>query len=414
MGAVGLAFSMEGMYGDGMNLYEYLGSNPWNRSDPLGLSWDPFSMVDDYLAETAGSRAAFLTQIGQDAAAVAVVTATIASYLPFPGVGALGDLALYALGEQTGAETAAMLALGVIPGGKLLGNFGSYLSKIGSSAWRGAKHYAGKFGKAVFQAASYATPLGLAKRALDFLGRKPGAACGCFTASTLVWTATGLIPIQQVSAGDPVLVRDEATGEVAYEPVTAEIVTHDAALLELKLRHDDGRCETIQTTDEHPFRLIDSQGEARWTRADTLEPGAILQTLEGSATVEAVSFSSLRTTVHNLSVAGRPNYFVGSDGVWGHNCPGYRQIFIEIFEASGRKFPAGHHVHHRIPQRYRDLFPDEVDEPSNWVGVPRRVHENINGEWNKFRARYKDPTADHVRTFVMWIDANYSQHYLRP
>jgi hypothetical protein len=35
------------MYGDGMNLYEYLGSNPITRNDPLGLSWDPFDMVDE-------------------------------------------------------------------------------------------------------------------------------------------------------------------------------------------------------------------------------------------------------------------------------------------------------------------------------------------------------------------------------
>src|SRR5690606_14590305 len=61
--AVALAFSMEQMHGDGMNLYEYLGSNPWNRSDPLGLSWDPFDIVDDFLAESAGSRAALLSSI---------------------------------------------------------------------------------------------------------------------------------------------------------------------------------------------------------------------------------------------------------------------------------------------------------------------------------------------------------------
>ncbi len=44
--AIVAAFDVQGLYGDGMNLYEYLGSSPWGRRDPLGLSWDPFDMVD--------------------------------------------------------------------------------------------------------------------------------------------------------------------------------------------------------------------------------------------------------------------------------------------------------------------------------------------------------------------------------
>jgi len=43
MGAIALAMSAEDRYGDGYNLYEYLGSNPWNRSDAMGLNWE-----DDY------------------------------------------------------------------------------------------------------------------------------------------------------------------------------------------------------------------------------------------------------------------------------------------------------------------------------------------------------------------------------
>ncbi|MBX3110312.1 MAG: HNH endonuclease [Fimbriimonadaceae bacterium] len=43
MGALVAAFDVQGLYGDGMNLYEYLGSSPWNSSDPLGLyEWDDF------------------------------------------------------------------------------------------------------------------------------------------------------------------------------------------------------------------------------------------------------------------------------------------------------------------------------------------------------------------------------------
>jgi len=307
MGAVGLAFSMEGMYGDGMNLYEYLGSNPWNRSDPLGLSWDPFSMVDDYLAETAGSRAAFLTQIGQDAAAVAVVTATIASYLPFPGVGALGDLALYALGEQTGTETATMLALGVIPGGKLLGNFGSYLSKIGSSAWRGAKHYAGNFGRAIFNYTGPGAALRLGKMALDFIRKGRG----CFEAGTRVWALRGRVPIEQIEQGDFVYAQDESTGELSLREVVRTFVRRAAPIVAVTVTTAAGAQQTLDTTEEHPFHT-DARG---WVEAQGLCPGEHVTLAEGEpGTVLAVQFTPRRADVYNIEVEGLHNYFVGRDG----------------------------------------------------------------------------------------------------
>ena len=84
MSAMAAAFSIEDRYSDGPNLYEYLGSNPWGRSDPLGLSWDPFDMVDEYLAESTGAQAAFLTQLGQNAKAVAVVAVAPRNTLPLP------------------------------------------------------------------------------------------------------------------------------------------------------------------------------------------------------------------------------------------------------------------------------------------------------------------------------------------
>ena len=84
--------------------------------------------------------------MGQDAKALALMSATIASYLPFPGVGLVGDLALYAMGEQSSMALGTGIALGLIPGGKLLGKLGGFTSKLGASAWRSAKQYAGSFG----------------------------------------------------------------------------------------------------------------------------------------------------------------------------------------------------------------------------------------------------------------------------
>ncbi|MBK7406254.1 MAG: hypothetical protein IPJ41_17020 [Phycisphaerales bacterium] len=99
LGALGLAFDMEGLCGDGGNLYEYLGSSPWERSDILGLSWDPFDMVDEYLAEDAGSKAAFIDRAIGFWHTAAYLGAYIASWLPFPPAMILGEIAMAAMGE---------------------------------------------------------------------------------------------------------------------------------------------------------------------------------------------------------------------------------------------------------------------------------------------------------------------------
>src|SRR5690606_29595384 len=141
------------------------------------------------------------------------------------------------------------------------------------------------------------------------------------------WTSHGPVPIEQVKVGDLVLAKDEQTGELVFRLVTDAIVTKQAALLDLSLEQE-GRAIQLRTTDEHPF-WVEGQG---WTRADSLSPGTTVETFGGAATVLALSFTGERTTVHNISVEGNPNYFVGADGVWVHNCGDYREIFIEMFE----------------------------------------------------------------------------------
>ena len=62
MGAIALALSAEDRYGDGHNLYEYLGSNPWTRRDPLGLWLDAALLYAD-VGFTVGSLARDLTSV---------------------------------------------------------------------------------------------------------------------------------------------------------------------------------------------------------------------------------------------------------------------------------------------------------------------------------------------------------------
>lgn len=115
------------------------------------------------------------------------------------------------LGTQTGGATVAALALGIIPGGKLLGGLGKFLGKLGGSAWRAAKSYASKFGRGLLRAAGRGIR-SLSDRALSFIRRKPPALCGCFTASTLVLTPAGAVPIDSIGEDAIVLAADDEGG----------------------------------------------------------------------------------------------------------------------------------------------------------------------------------------------------------
>jgi hypothetical protein len=309
IGATLAAFSMEDMYGDGMNLYEYLGSNPVNRSDPMGLSWDPFDMVDDYLAESAGSTAAFLNNIGMGAKAVAVVAATIASYLPFPFVGNLGDVALYALGEQSGAELAGAMALGLIPGGKLgkaFGKIGSFLGRIGSAAWSAAKSYATRFAKAATSGF-----LDLGRKALNWVRRT----CGCFEPGTEVWTIDGPKPIEQVEVGDEVFAYSTETGDSDIRKVTRVFTRFGAPIVAMTLSVAGGELVTLNTTEEHPFHT-----PSGWVAVGNLAAGDSVTTASGEpATVVEVSFTDRLATVHNFEVEGLHSYYVDANGIVAHN-----------------------------------------------------------------------------------------------
>lgn len=317
IGATLAAFSMEDMYGDGMNLYEYLGSNPVNRSDPMGLSWDPFGAVDDFLAESAGSTAAFMERITGGMQVAAYVGAVMASMLPFPVTAIAADLGASYL-ENGGGMPPQLVAARKLLGYANLAVMGAFVGKVAYSATKTAIKYLMTHGLRGTVKNLIAAGKGFASKAWNWLKRKehvPGS-CGCFVAGTLVWTAVGLVPISEIQVGDEVFAEDEVTREMDLRVVTDTIVVNQAALLRIDVRDSTGKVETIETTDEHPF-MVDGVG---WRRADELRPGDVLRTLNGQASVELIAYDIRRASVYNLSVDGLPNYHIGGDGVLVHNC----------------------------------------------------------------------------------------------
>ena len=321
MDAIALAFDAESRYGDGYNLYEYLGSNPWNRSDPMGLSWDPFDMVDEYVTESAGAKAAFLERVVGGAKVATFIGLQIIAMLPFPVTALAADIGASAL---EGEMPPAIKMAGKVMGFLTLASLARSISKIGYAAGKAAAKYFATHGWRGVVKLSLA-PYSFAWKHAQRLARKAtGGACGCFVAGTLVWTSTGLIPIEDVRIGDMVLTQDESTGGLEVHEVTDEIVIEAAALLDVTLHHQDGAVEVIRTTDEHPFWVESplvigrKSGPTGWRRADGLRPGEQVRTLTGTAFIESLSFTGERQTVYNLTVHGRPNYHVGPDGVLVH------------------------------------------------------------------------------------------------
>lgn len=146
----------------------------------------------------------------------------------------------------------------------------------------------------------------------------------CFVAGTPVWTACGMIAIEQVKAGDLVWSRSETgNGPVDLRRVIQTFVTHPEELwsLDYDIDNDGQSDETIRGTAEHPFWVDQTN---RFLPLAQLTAGMELYLANGqSAKVLRVEKTrgppSGSNTTYNFEVEEFHTYFVGKNGVWVHN-----------------------------------------------------------------------------------------------
>jgi hypothetical protein len=152
-----------------------------------------------------------------------------------------------------------------------------------------------------------------------------GSGCSCFAAGTLVATAVGLIPIEQIEVGDLVVSRDAETQQTDYRRVARTFVSDDRELLQLSFSSQDGvTTETVTTTPNHPF-YVDGKG---WVEAQYLEIDTSVSTQTGLARLSAALSMNERGRVYNFEVEEFNTYFVGEGRHYVHNqcaCPGTGQ-----------------------------------------------------------------------------------------
>ncbi len=130
----------------------------------------------------------------------------------------------------------------------------------------------------------------------------------CFPAGTLVWTAQGKRPVEQIQIGERVLAQDVETGQLLYQPVSDVTVRIANTVLVTAEAHQ------VRSTLGHPF-WVERTG---WRMARKLEPGDRLHTVRGSLCVDTVERAGA-TEVYNLSVANCATYFVGDEGLLVHD-----------------------------------------------------------------------------------------------
>jgi len=147
--------------------------------------------------------------------------------------------------------------------------------------------------------------------------------CVSFAAGTLVFTANGLIPIEQVTIGRQVLSRNERNYADRPQAVT-HTMNRQASAYQL-LTTEGG---SYRVTPEHPMWL---QGKG-WTPAEQVQPGDVLagERLDSLVITNQAVAQPLR--VYNLSVGRTPSYFVGTVGIWVHNIHCDTRVFSKPYK----------------------------------------------------------------------------------
>lgn len=294
------------LYAGGMNLYAYVGNDPVNFVDPLGLQGIPDSGQNETITVTA-------TPLGCPATQDCFTD-------PLDPLGRYGS----------GANTLPRGYGEPLPDNERIRRIPLEKDEIVVTAadpncpWPdprqcanlayGAQITPGLFGE--FAATFWGN--GVPIPYLGVLGR----VCGCFEEGTLVATPEGLRPIEEIEVGDQVLAWSPETEETTIETVTSLIRPEPRAVWRLLVRDAAGGTEVFHVTDDHPW-YVDGAG---WVETQRLRPGERIETADGAglAILDITDTRRVERT-YNLAVSGPHTFLVGEDGAVVHNAPWCRQ-----------------------------------------------------------------------------------------
>ena len=150
----------------------------------------------------------------------------------------------------------------------------------------------------------------------------------CFIAGTTILTATGLVAIEKLAAGDKVISTNPDTLETAEKTVLETYVRQVDKLVHITINGEE-----IVTTDNHPFYV---QGRG-FIEAGHLLVGDKLVSVNGEDLIVEDYYTELTeepVSVYNFQVEDFHTYFVGDCAVWVHNAeckvsPSRREHILE-------------------------------------------------------------------------------------
>jgi len=147
--------------------------------------------------------------------------------------------------------------------------------------------------------------------AIKLYGRKIqnifGANKHCIAEHTMVLTASGLEPVEDITVGCRVLSRDDEGGIQ-----TARVVWKGRFVTEnyLRISFIDGR--TLKCTPSHPIATLSG-----WVKSGQLRTGDEVLTRAGQVEIDAINTVSKTITVFDLEVEPLHTYF--ANGILVHN-----------------------------------------------------------------------------------------------
>ena len=168
--------------------------------------------------------------------------------------------------------------------------------------------------------------------AIKSAGRTGSACAGseCFREGTLVATADGLKPIEDIEVGDKVLAYDQHTGKQAYKKVTRLFRNKTDKWYHVHINEQDIVC-----TAGHPFYVADLE---TFVSAKDLKVGQSVLLADGTcAVIEEIRVQKLRApeTTYNFEVEDYHTYYVSDDKVLVHNLCKVDAVIKETINGKG-------------------------------------------------------------------------------